>query len=194
MKKSGANSAFAAAALALTATATLGACAGAASPGTAQADAATNLVSAGHACATGQVAVSATDPEAGVGHRSLTILLTNTGSAACVLQGYPGAAVTDTTGAVILAAERTLRGYMGGAAGVVKVNLPAHGQASAILEWLAFSPHGAHSAAPNCPGLDGGRLLITPPDSTRTTSVALPTDICQELLIHPVVSGASGRS
>jgi hypothetical protein len=154
MKKTRTESVFAAA-LALAATATLGGCAGTASSGTTQADAARNVASGSHACATGQIAVSATDPEAGVGHRSLTILLTNTGSAACVLQGYPGAAVTDIAGALILDAQRTLRGYMGWAAGVVKVN---------------------------------------PPNSTRTTSVALPTDICQELLIHPVVSGTSGRS
>src|SRR5690242_18041370 len=49
-------------------------------------------------CRIEQLDVSVTGGDAGAGHRSKVIVFRNTGSATCVLQGYPGAAALDGNG------------------------------------------------------------------------------------------------
>jgi hypothetical protein len=150
--------------------------------------------SGSNACGGAQLTVKLTDEDAGLGHRSVVLLFTNDGSASCTLTGYPGAAVTDSGGKVVVNALRSLSGYEGGATSVTTVTLAPGGEASAVLEWLAAPAGGQSPTAANCPGMDGGRLLITPPNTTAAASFSVPQDLCQGFAVHPVVSGASGRS
>ena len=156
-----------------------------------------NAGAGGNACATGQVSVKLTDSDAAAGHRAIVLLFTNTGSSACTLTGYPGATVTDNGSynfAPLVNAKRTLRGYEGGANAVGTVSLSPGGSASAVLEWVGFPTDGEAASAANCPGMAGGYLEITPPNTTVSTRYDPPGDMCADIEIHPVVTGSSGRS
>jgi hypothetical protein len=154
-----------------------------------------NAASAGTAaCGNGQLSVQLTMPDAAAGHRSRVVLFTNTSGSSCTISGYPGAAVTDKQGKVVLDAQRSLTGYEGGAAGVTTVTLSPGGHASDVIEWLGFPTDGQDPVPANCPGVDGGSLLITPPNTTKATSFSSPSDLCAHFLVHPVVAGTSGRS
>lgn len=146
------------------------------------------------ACQGGDVGVKLTAPDAGMGHRSYVLVFTDNGSSACTLTGYPGVAVTGGSGAVLVNAQRSLAGYEGGASAVTTVSLPPGGSASAVVEWLAAPTNGQQPSAANCPGMAGGHLEVTPPNTTSTTDFAAPVDVCADLQIHPVVAGTSGRS
>jgi hypothetical protein len=132
-----------------------------------------------------------------LGHRGLILLFTNTGSTGCTVAGYPGATVTDngqTDFAPLMDAKRTLTGYEGGTRSVTTVTLTPGASASAVLEWLAAPADGDDPAAANCPGMAGGYLEITPPNTTAATKFQPPADMCSDLQVHPVVAGSSGRS
>lgn len=146
------------------------------------------------ACGNDQLSVQLTMPDASAGHRSLVLLFTNTSGSSCTISGYPGAAVTDKPGKVVLNAQRSLAGYEGGAAGVTTVTLSPGGHASGVIEWLGFPTDGQAPVGANCPGMDGGSLLITPPNTTKASSFSSPSDLCADFAVHPVVAGTSGRS
>ena len=143
---------------------------------------------AGPACSGAQLKVTTADGGAAAGHLSMVLLFANTGSAACALGGYPGAAVSGSGGSTLLNAQRTLSGYTGGAHGVDVVTVAPGTSASALLEWSDV-PTGS-----GCPGAGATALLITPPNTTATTSLAPINEVCSGFQIHPVVSGTSGRS
>lgn len=146
------------------------------------------------ACANDQLRVQLTTPDASAGHRGLVVIFTNASGTSCTISGYPGAAVTDRPGQVVLNARRSLAGYEGGAAGVTTVTLSPGGHASDVIEWLGFPADGQTPVGANCPGMDGGSLLITPPNSTKASSFDSPSDLCADFSVHPVVAGTSGRS
>lgn len=146
------------------------------------------------ACGNGQLSVQLTMPDASAGHRSLVLLFTNTGGSPCTVSGYPGAAVTNKAGHVALNAQRSLAGYEGGAARVSTVTLSPGGHVSDVIEWLDAPTDGQEPTSANCPGVDGGLLLITPPNTTKTSSFSAPQDLCADFSVHPVVAGASGRA
>jgi hypothetical protein len=138
-------------------------------------------------CKLAQLDVTITEGSAGSTHRSKIILFRNTGSARCVLQGYPGVAALDSTGKQIEQAKRTPAGYLGGVASgkTPLVNLAPGGTASATVEALATGPNGE-----SCTGYAG--LLVTPPDETHSVRLDWGSDGCSSLQIHPVVPGTSG--
>jgi uncharacterized protein DUF4232 len=138
-------------------------------------------------CTIGQLDISVTAGDAGVGHRSKVVVFRNTGSTQCVLQGYPGIAALDGAGDQVAQAKRTPSGYLGGVASgkAPLVNLAPGQSASATVEALAFGPDGE-----SCTGYTG--LLVTPPDETHSVRVAWGSDGCSDLQIHPVVPGTSG--
>ena len=138
-------------------------------------------------CKIGQLDVSITAGDAGVGHRSKVVVFRNTGSTRCVLQGYPGIAALDGAGDQVAQAKRTPSGYLGGVASgkAPLVNLAPGQSASATVEALAFGPNGE-----SCTGYTG--LLVTPPDETHSVRVAWGSDGCSDLQVHPVVPGTSG--
>lgn len=111
----------------------------------------------------------------------------NTG-APCVLHGYPGLDAVDASGKVVESAGRALNGYLGGlASGEPPTVTLATGQAaSAFYE-------GANSPAPGRPCPNYTKLAVTPPDETRSVSLASPSNVCY-LEIHPVVPGPTGNS
>jgi hypothetical protein len=80
---------------------------------------------------------------AATGHVGLTLLFRNSGSAACTLTGYPGAALLAATGGQLQIA-RTPQGYMGGLSPRARANpvvrLGPGRSASAILEGEDFNP------------------------------------------------------
>jgi len=132
------------------------------------------------ACQNGDVDVGATAMSPGVGHRGVELefsLAPN--SAPCTLTGYPG--VDTGSGGPLLHAERTLRGYLGGApGGVTTITLaPRHG-AVAVVEGVAVDDNGNQ-----CPSY--ATLRVTPPNTTETISVAVVAyiDACA-LQVHPV--------
>jgi len=172
--------------------------AGASATTTGSGGSAPNSNAGSDACATGKVSVKLGTEDAGAGHRGMVLLFTNTGSSTCTLTGYPGATITNSgmdNFSPYINAQRTLAGYEGGAAAVTTVTLSPGGSVSALLEWDADTdPSGQTPNAANCAGMDGGYLEITPPNTTVYTRFDPPADMCTDLLIHPVVTGTSGRS
>jgi hypothetical protein len=83
------------------------------------------------------------------------------------------------SGGPLLHAERTLRGYLGGVpGGVTTITLgPRHG-AVAVVEGVAVDDNGNQ-----CPSYTD--LLVTPPNTTETITVAATIDTCT-LQVHPV--------
>jgi hypothetical protein len=68
----------------------------------------------------------------------------------------------------------------------------AHGAtASTILEWID-KPTTGHPDA-DCLRTGAGTFGITAPNTTRTTYVSLPSDVCSAVLIHPLIPGSTGR-
>jgi len=149
----------------------------------------------GQACADGQLKVAiASDGSAG-GHTGLILSLTNTGAAPCSVQGYPGAGVTDRSGEVVLNATRLPVGYLGGQyPSPATIMLAPGATASTVIEWLDAPPNGDTPVGANCPGMDGGRLLITPPNTRRSASFSAPANLCADFEVHPLVPGGSGRA
>lgn len=140
------------------------------------------------ACGGAQLRVTTGDGGAAAGHLAMVLVFANTGSTACSLDGYPGAALSGPGGSTLLNAQRTLSGYIGGAKGVDTVTLAPGASASALLEWSDVPTDNA------CPGAGATALLITAPNTTATTSLAPINEVCSGFQIHPVVSGTSGRS
>ena len=140
-------------------------------------------------CRTGQLAISLSGGDAGLGHRSKVVVFRNTGPASCVLQGYPGVALLDADGRQVAQAKRTPNGYMGGlrAGTPPLVTLASGDSASATVEALAFDANG--NACPPSAG-----VLVTPPDETRSLRLDWGSNGCGELQIHPVVPGTTGQS
>ncbi len=138
-------------------------------------------------CAAGQVSVSVGHSNAGLGHVGEPLVFENVGSAACVLSGYPGAALVGAGGRQVQA-RRTPNGYLGGLSQSSTVDpgvlLRPRQAASALLEG-----EDSTAAGGSCPTATA--LLVTPPNSTVTSRVARPLSMCDPQ-IHPVVSGVSG--
>ena len=170
---------------------------GTGSTATSGASSAQNANAGSNACATGNVSMKLGSSDAGMTHRSVVLVFTNSGSSTCTLIGYPGATVTNNgqyNFAPYVNATRSLSGYEGGASAVTTVSLAPGGTASAVLEWDAAPANGDQPSAANCPGEAGGYLEVTPPNTTVATKFDPPTDMCTGIEIHPVVSGTSGRS
>jgi len=142
----------------------------------------------GAACTGTQLHVTTAEGGAAAGHLGMVLVFANTGSTACTLAGYPGAALSGSGGGTLLNAQRTLSGYIGGAQAVNAVTLAAGASASALLEWSDV-PTGN-----GCPGAGAAALLVTPPNTTATTALAPINEVCSGFQIHPVVSGTSGRT
>jgi hypothetical protein len=170
---------------------------GATASATGDGGSAQNADAGSNGCATGHVSVKLGGSDAGLTHRSLVLLFTNSGSSTCTLTGYPGATVTNNgqyNFAPYVNAQRSLTGYMAGTSTVTTVSLAPGATASAILEWDGAPTDGSEANAANCPGMAGGYLEITPPNTTVASKFDPPTDMCTDIQIHPVVSGSSGRS
>ena len=123
------------------------------------------------------------------GHAELALWFTNLGSRSCLMQGYPGVEVSGPGGA--LNAQRAGQSPS-------PVTVPPGGTASALLGWEFFPQDGSATVTTSdCPGYHATRLLVTAPDQTTSTVLAAPaagTPTCWELVVEPVVLGATGWS
>jgi len=140
-------------------------------------------------CAAAQLHVGETSAEGATGHVFVSLRFTNTGHAACFLQGYPGVAAVTAGGRVELNARRTLTGFASGPGQgrVTPVTIRPGQSAYAITEAEDAAPDG--SAA--CAGKSATRLLVTPPDQTMPTSIPNHLRICADFQIHPIISSGN---
>jgi hypothetical protein len=123
------------------------------------------------------VTVGPADGAAGSVYR--TIVFRNGGATTCTLQGYPGVAAADVAGKAVVDARRdpsrpTTRVVLGPGASAHAVlrarNLPA---GSAACETYP-------------------QLLVTPPDSRRTTTLPVAVTPCERVfVVGPVAAGSS---
>lgn len=132
-------------------------------------------------CASGQVRVTAGQPQAAVTHRAVALTFDLAqGAGSCTVTGYPG--VDSGAGGPLLHADRLPRGYMGGLPEGVDVpptvTLSPSTSAQAVVESLAVDDSGNQ-----CPSYSD--LRVTPPDTTETSDVATTIDACA-LIVHPV--------
>nr|WP_262490889.1 DUF4232 domain-containing protein [Mycobacterium simiae] len=141
-------------------------------------------------CAAEQLAVSATSPQAAMGHRAVTLIFALVDDAMpCTLSGYP--MVDTAAGGPLLHATDTLRGYMGGLPSGVNapldVPLTSSDQAHAIVEGMAVDGSGNPCATYT-------ELRITPPGTAQVFTVPTGIEACQ-LQVHPitVAQAATGR-
>lgn len=143
-------------------------------------------------CGNEDVRVTSTANQGAAGHISLTLVFTNFSAHPCVLHGYPGASLLDAGGNDLLDAQRTLSGYSGGAVGLSappKVVLKPKESASAVLEWTdVTSGSGANNG---CAVPKPATLAVTPPNTTRTTTLPMNGEVCGEFQIHPVLKGVA---
>lgn len=136
------------------------------------------------------LAVSAGGPGVAAGHYGFPLLFRNTGPAPCTLRGYPGVAALDSAGRQVTQANWTPQGYLGGLA-FTDTSLPevvlAPGQTGSALLEGTDNPVGTATSCPSYPA-----LLVTPPNTTTSTRLAMSMPGCSGLSVHPVVAGTSG--
>ena len=143
------------------------------------------------ACTGSQLSLKINQGSSGMGHTGSILVFTNTGSTACTLYGYPGATVTEG-GSYNFAPRMSATRVTSGTA-VNTVTLAAGSSASAMLEWGVNPVGGGTANAANCPGMDGGYLEVTPPNTTDTIKSDPPANMCTDLQVFPVVAGTSGQ-
>jgi hypothetical protein len=147
------------------------------------------------ACTDSGLKIASVSAGAGAGHTGWILVFTNTGSAPCSIEGYPGAGVTDTPGQVVLNATRSQSGYLGGQYPSPATIVLGPGEAaSTVLEWLDAPLNGETPVGANCPGMDSGKVLITPPNTRQSTPFPAPANLCADFVVHPLVPGISGRA
>ena len=104
----------------------------------------------------------------------------------CFLRGYPGVDGVRAGGKVVFHARRTRHGYLGGSSHRPRRVVLRRGRtASALLEGLS-APHGSRCRRYH-------RLVITPPDATRSVRRRPKSRLCKPE-IHPVVHGRDGSN
>ena len=143
------------------------------------------------ACAGSRLSLKINQGGSGMGHTGSVLVFTDTGSTACTLYGYPGADVTEN-GSYNFAPRMNATRVSGGIA-VQTVTLAPGSSASAMLEWGVNPPGGGTANAANCPGMGGGYLEVTPPNTTDTIKSDPPADMCTDLQVFPVVAGTTGQ-
>jgi len=158
-------------------------------PATTTPSTATPIAAQPVACTTGQLAISLFGVNGGLSHAGYVIDFKNTGDG-CQLHGYPGLDGVSSDGAVVVSAQRTPNGYLGGPSGSTvepNVELSSGQTASALFEGIdgpVASLGPCHTFA---------AVVITPPNETE--SVHLPFSggayLCYPQ-IHPVVAGTTG--
>jgi len=145
------------------------------------------------ACAPAQLAVTAGRRGAATGHIGVALLFENTGTRACVLDGYPGVGGLDGAGTQVTQAVRTPSGFMGGLSGYVggpvpSVTLTPGATASALVEGTDVPTGTATTCA------SYAALLVTPPNALQSVHVDASLPGCSGLRVNPVVTGTTGLS
>ncbi|HTJ67258.1 MAG TPA: DUF4232 domain-containing protein [Actinospica sp.] len=138
----------------------------------------------GTACLLGGLSIktgAALSP-AGIGFTAEPITLTNTGSAACDVLGWPGVAALDGSGSQIFQAARA--GSQGSA-----VTLRPGQSATAVLYAVTSFGGPGHSGAPSCAQVPN--LLVTPPNETHSRKITFGSPMCVAPELTALVAGTS---
>jgi hypothetical protein len=139
------------------------------------------------ACGNSSLTTTYAPPQGATGHGSFVLRFKNTSHSTCSLYGYPGLDALNGAGHVLAHAQRTLRGFAGGAHVEKTVTLtPAH-WASATVEWMNFNP----VTSGNC--TFSHSVATTPANTTHTVHLPVSVSICR-LQVHPTVAGLSGNN
>ncbi|MDQ6617302.1 MAG: DUF4232 domain-containing protein [Actinomycetota bacterium] len=142
------------------------------------------------ACTTRQLSISLAGTPGGLSHFGYVIAFKNTGDP-CQLHGYPGLDGVSSNGVVVVSAQRTPNGYLGGLPeGVTagpNVQLGSGQSASALFEGI----NGPVASLGPCTTYVA--VVIIPPNETQAVRLAFAGGayLCY-LQIHPVVAGATG--
>jgi hypothetical protein len=127
-------------------------------------------------------------------HDGQVLEFTNVSGHACTLHGYPGAAViANGDGRTLVNATRELNGYIGDErqlSSAPLVTLKAGQSGSAVVEWVG-------DAGEPCYANGSGTLVVTPPNTTKSTSLRTITvgssGLCANFEVHPVIPGVLAR-
>lgn len=113
-------------------------------------------------CGPSQLGVAAAASQGAVGHGGQIIVLTNTSSQTCLLNGYPGIGLVSASGQVqsITVPRAKDSGFLFRAVAPSAVTLPKGGQASFWMEWI------------NVTGPQDGTLEVTPPNDVGHLDLA----------------------
>jgi hypothetical protein len=118
-------------------------------------------------------------PSGAAGTVYYTLTFRNSGDRPCYLRGFPGAAAADAAGAVRVDAERDR------STPSTQVVLAKGAVAHAVLA-VRNVPVGSEI----CPAYP--KLLVTPPDSRRTTTMTVPVRVCADTMRISVVQPGAG--
>ena len=160
------------------------------SPGSTSSTSTPSTVPPAANCAFSHLSVTSTD-NSGMGHIGVILVFTNTGVATCHLMGYPGVAGLDAAGHQVIQAVRTLNGYvrvLPAGHGAPVVTLATGQSASAFVEGTDV-PTGGATSCPTYP-----KLLVTPPNTTQSVTIAKAMPGCSPVQVHPVVPGTTGST
>lgn len=135
-------------------------------------------------CTLGELGVSlgAAFPNGAPGSLARPVVLTNTGSSACTVLGWPGVAALDGSG------DQAYQAARAGSSGAKITLRPGAAAAGVLYAVTSLGPSG--SGAPSCPSTP--RLLVTPPNETHSTQVPLGATMCVAPALTALSPGATG--
>ena len=144
-------------------------------------------------CDGAQLSLSTSQDSAAGVFDYFVIEFVNQGSAPCTVEGYPGAAAYGVASStyVLNSSRRLTDNVADHYTSPAPVTLAPGATASTILEWID-KPTASHPYA-DCLHYGAGTFGITAPNTTQTTHTHLPSDVCSDILVHPLVPGATGR-
>lgn len=144
------------------------------------------------ACTSAQLTVGTKAAGAASGHSGVLITFQNTGSSACVVQGYPGVALAMPGGAAAVNAQRQMNGYLGGDqkdSSPQPVTVAPGQTVSALAEWVDFPTDGsATETSANCVGYGSTGFEVTVPNTTVTDTLPAVGNVCGNFEVHPVIA------
>jgi hypothetical protein len=140
-------------------------------------------------CSFSKLTVTGSGGGAALGHEGVVLLFKNTGPSPCSLYGYPGVAGLNAEGVQVTQAVRTLSGYLVGVEKSASQVILAPGESASTIVEGTDNPVGTATTCTIYP-----KLLVTPPNTTRSVTIDLSLPGCSALLVHPVVPGTSGRA
>lgn len=131
-------------------------------------------------CATDQLKGSIGESQSGAGQRYTALVLTNTGSKACELRGFPGVSLLDSSARQI-GQPATREGSEG-----ATVTLAPGGSASATLHTSAAG------LGPSCEPVSA-QIKVFPPDNTAALTIAAQYTACGGFRVSTLVPGTAGN-
>ena len=131
-------------------------------------------------CTASTLSVTAGASNGSAGHVNTPVIFTNTSSAPCTLNGYPGGAALDASGAQAAQATRTAT------PGPTHLVVAPGGTASTIVINTSI-PSGDETTCPTWSG-----LLVTPPNDTKSTKLTVQLPGCNGFTVSAVVAGSNG--